>query len=242
MSLEKTELKFSFDELYGNSFDIEHIRSQHPKEAKKGDEREDWIVTVLEYFSGLNSGIHEIPEKKDESKKRKEKIAEFYTKFTPEELAPLEKNVVCTYFDENKEEKTITAKYVCEELKKIWKKETSLQDEKIFRELTTKVFSEKDYDSDGTHKISNLALLDSNTNRGYKNSFFPVKRHWILEREKNGFYIPPCTKNVFQKFYSSTHFDLMNWTDTDAQAYLNEMKEVFKKCLETAAQKQTQQK
>lgn len=229
MNWDKSEIKFSFNELYNQSYDIEHIHSQHPKTGKRGAEREDWIITVLEYYSGLQSDIHEIPEKKDLAKYRNQKVKEFYNKFTEDMLEELSTQEVCILVEDGGERK-ITAGYICEELLKIKSTKTPLVDEPIYHLLLDKIFKEQDFDEEQTNNISNLAILDSSTNRGYKNSFFPIKRHWILERENNGYYIPPCTKNVFMKSYSSNFSDLMNWTESDAQSYLEKIEEVLATC------------
>lgn len=42
-------MRFSFDEFYKHSWDIEHVRSQTPKNPD-GAGRQDWIVCNLEYF------------------------------------------------------------------------------------------------------------------------------------------------------------------------------------------------
>lgn len=55
---------------------------------------------------------------------------------------------------------------------------------------------------DDINDISNLSLLDSATNRGYKNAVFPLKRKTIIDRDKAGVFIPICTKNVFLKYFS----------------------------------------
>jgi len=69
--------------------------------------------------------------------------------------------------------------------------------------------------------ISNLVLLDSATNRAYKNAFFPIKRMIILEKIKNGSFIPIGTQNVFLKAYSKKFDNIMYWTQEDANCYLN---------------------
>lgn len=72
--------------------------------------------------------------------------------------------------------------------------------------------------------IGNLTLLDSGTNRGYGNALFPYKRKCIVEREKEGEFVPACTRNVFLKYYSGDKGiqgnSLMKWNDDDAKAYL----------------------
>lgn len=72
--------------------------------------------------------------------------------------------------------------------------------------------------------ISNLTLLDAETNRSYKNAFFPVKRRTIIERDKGAVFIPVCTKNVFLKLYSSNPSNMNNWSEKDREEYLAEMR------------------
>ncbi|CUV64994.1 conserved hypothetical protein [Sulfurovum sp. enrichment culture clone C5] len=67
--------------------------------------------------------------------------------------------------------------------------------------------------------IGNLALLDLSTNRSYGNAFFAIKRYTIIENDKNGTFIPICTKNVFLKYYSENATDLQKWTKDDAEKY-----------------------
>lgn len=67
--------------------------------------------------------------------------------------------------------------------------------------------------------ISNLALLDSGTNRGYKNAVFPVKRDKIIEKDRKGVFIPLCTKNAFLKYYSRGVERMTFWEEDDRKAY-----------------------
>lgn len=75
--------------------------------------------------------------------------------------------------------------------------------------------------------IDNLALLDARTNRGYGNAVFPEKRKTIIEREKQGTFIPVCTKNVFMKFYSKKIENFTFWSEPDRKAYLCDIKDVL---------------
>lgn len=83
------------------------------------------------------------------------------------------------------------------------------------------------YFSENSHEdvndISNLVLLDARTNRSYKNAVFPVKRNTIIDREKEGTFIPICTKNVFMKFYSNSVNQMTFWGDTDREKYLSDI-------------------
>lgn len=77
----------------------------------------------------------------------------------------------------------------------------------------------KDKESISINDISNLALLDSATNRSYKNAVFPAKRAEIIRRERSGTFVPLCTKNVFMKYYSEEVESVNFWEPTDRDAY-----------------------
>lgn len=83
-------------------------------------------------------------------------------------------------------------------------------------------FNSKIKDGD-INDISNLTLLDSETNRGYKNAVFPLKRNTIIERDKQGVFIPLCTKNVFLKYFSSYPPKISFWTQEDRENYLKDL-------------------
>jgi hypothetical protein len=74
------------------------------------------------------------------------------------------------------------------------------------------------------HSISNLALLASGDNSALSNSTFAAKRRDILERDRSGSYIPACTRNVFQKYYTkSEDQQFYYWSGADRDDYLAEM-------------------
>ena len=78
------------------------------------------------------------------------------------------------------------------------------------------------------HDLGNLALLDSYTNRSYKNAPFPIKRKRITDNTKNGIFTPLCTLNVFLKFYSKKSTDSLVWGDEDANQYRAAMADLLK--------------
>lgn len=92
---------------------------------------------------------------------------------------------------------------------------------------------------DEKNKIWNYTLLDKRTNCQYGNFIFPIKRKFIIEKESGKFinkdgkeeitFVPPCTHNVFMKFYSINPDSLVGWTENDAKAYENDMYEVVLK-------------
>lgn len=85
------------------------------------------------------------------------------------------------------------------------------------------VLSPKGEDSDYIHLLSNMALLSSGQNSAVSNYTFDAKRNLILKMDKNGSYIPFCTKMVFLKYYSVEDTNLHFWSKNDRDAYVNAM-------------------
>lgn len=80
--------------------------------------------------------------------------------------------------------------------------------------------------------ISNLTLLDSATNREYKDAPFAFKRCTIIKHDKKGErFIPLCTRNVFLKYYTdsdndSSYLDNMRWNRADKSGYMKAIHEI----------------
>lgn len=93
------------------------------------------------------------------------------------------------------------------------------------------------------NKIFNFVLLDESTNKEYGNQIFTVKRAFIANKERGLkirysydkgdlvkskpipeiAFVPPCTKNVFSKFYTTVPSTMVNWNTEDAEAYWKDM-------------------
>lgn len=85
-------------------------------------------------------------------------------------------------------------------------------------------------DGDATsqmHGLSNMALLTVGENAALKNSTFDVKRTKIIEMDRNGKYIPECTRNVFMKYYSDSDTNLHFWSQSDRDHYIEAMNDVL---------------
>ncbi|MCR5193558.1 MAG: DUF262 domain-containing protein [Bacteroidales bacterium] len=100
-----------------------------------------------------------------------------------------------------------------------------------FNQLSVKVTNalSEGSDTDYIHTLSNMALLNCGDNSVLSNSLFDVKRSKIVEMDKQGRFIPYCTKMVFMKYYTtdsnvSYHF----WGETDRKAYINEIYNTLK--------------
>ena len=136
------------------------------------------------------------------------------------------------------------------------KKDSS--DDNDFKKLKKEILEQNKWlESQGENSykdaLANLVLLDQRTNRQYKNSIFPLKRQWILAKERgekitasklnkgkidketisfpDNAYILPCTKDVFTKSYNEHMDHGLEWTDEDGTNYLKEMANVFNSVL-----------
>jgi len=83
------------------------------------------------------------------------------------------------------------------------------------------------------HSIANMALLKTTDNAALNNSTFDVKRNEIIQMDKEGQYIPFCTRMVFLKYYTpSADNQLHFWGHADRVAYIDAMNNVLVNYLE----------
>lgn len=118
----------------------------------------------------------------------------------------------------------------------------------VVPQSTKPLTEDEDQKKNEKYAIWNLALLDSGTNRSYKNAIFPAKRRSIIGRDKGDLYeitinqdgsssieakksaiafIPPCTKNAFLKYYTPDSNNILTWGRDDAELYLENMIETL---------------
>ena len=96
------------------------------------------------------------------------------------------------------------------------------------QERTLAVLS-ADSDTEYEHSIANLALLNTADNAALNNSTFDVKRNAIIQMDKEGKFIPFCTKMVFLKYYTpSADNQLHFWGEADRSAYVAAIDRVLK--------------
>ena len=126
---------------------------------------------------------------------------------------------------------------------------TKADDEKkrLYQKIKRNLPKQNSWPQEDKNKIWNYTLLDRSTNRSYGNAIFAAKRRIIIgkdkgvllpipklsrdkklncgeEKEADSAFVPPCTRNVFMKYYSPTIGDNNYWTrETDAQGYLSDI-------------------
>lgn len=101
----------------------------------------------------------------------------------------------------------------------------------LYDEITDHFNAHISQDSD-INGLSNLALLDEKTNKGYKNAVFPLKRKKIIDLDKSGGFVPICTKNVFLKYFSDYPPKISFWTQDDREKYEEDLIRVLSDYME----------
>jgi hypothetical protein len=94
-----------------------------------------------------------------------------------------------------------------------------------------RVVREDGNDEELKNNIGNLTLLDSGTNRGYGNALFRSKREIVIKKDRDGAFIPVCTKNVFLKYFDTGGVSPASWSKTDIENYREDIAVTLKKFL-----------
>lgn len=201
ISTTEADMRFPFDKYKSQNWDIEHINSQVDKTINPAN-RKAWALDLLEFYTGIN-GYSDEP--KSDITKKEMQINKVETLEHP-------------------------TKGICQKLIKILESETvnEIAFQSVYDEIIN-LHSIKDFIENDS--LSNLALLDDVTNRGYGNAMFFIKRKKIIENDRQGIFVPICTKNVFLKYYTKHSDNNLCWTQNDANDYLETMKDVLKKYL-----------
>jgi len=199
-----TDMRFPFHRYKEEQWEIEHVRSL-TTEIIAGNKRKRWAGDILEYFTGEAGWSDQVSDGKDKSERE------------------IQQDVMNTLTD--------TEKGFCNRLLKILDSEKIEDDyfDLLYRNLTT--YFGEEAEPETINSISNLAILDFSTNRGYKNAMFPIKRKRITENDMTGVFVPICTKNVFMKSYSKKMGEVMYWKERDANDYLSAIKQMLKEYL-----------
>ena len=102
--------------------------------------------------------------------------------------------------------------------------------ENLRGEIVSKLSESDDVETADMHSILNLALLGHDENAALSNSVFAVKRRMIIEMDQRGDYIPPCTRNVFLKYYSlvqDKEIQFHFWSKDDKESYRKALNNVL---------------
>lgn len=138
-----------------------------------------------------------------------------------------------------------------DKIKEFFRSEKEEEKKTLFEDIKKEFPSEQEeWSPEEKNKIWNYTLLDSSTNRSYGNAIFSSKRRIIIGKDKGkqipipklqdgqlvmseekdapSAFVPPVTKHIFLKYYSSTVGDHNYWTKKDAESYKNNILETLK--------------
>jgi Protein of unknown function DUF262 len=77
---------------------------------------------------------------------------------------------------------------------------------------------------DAVHSITNLALLSGSVNSTLNNAAFQAKRLRVIELDREGKFIPICTRRAFFKYYTEADSQQTHlWSREDQVSYLDKM-------------------
>lgn len=197
--------KFPFHLYKIENWDVEHIDSATENELVDDDPQRNWILSAYQCLSDIDKA------------QINEKLKVFFS---------VEKD------KDNNENRSISFGDIYNELMG-----------KLHLELSNSI-------KDWKNKVQNYVLLDSSTNRNYKNAIFPDKRSHIVGKEKGvhkiafwnkeeskidmkeekfkSAFVPICTKNVFQKTYSTMLGNPTVWDKIDSEDYKKELENTLK--------------
>jgi len=201
ISTTEADMRFPFDKYKSQNWDIEHINSQADKTINPAD-RKAWALDLLEFFTGISGYSDELV---NDLTKREMQMNKLDALESP-------KNEISRKLIQILESETVN--------------EIAFQS--VYDEIIS-LYAVKDFEENDN--ISNLALLDDLTNRGYGNAMFFIKRKKIIDNDKQGIFVPICTKNVFLKYYTKHSDSNLCWTQSDANDYMETMKQVLKNYL-----------
>lgn len=105
----------------------------------------------------------------------------------------------------------------------------------LFKEINDVFTSDvetMDRDSEG---LRNLALLSQPDNSALNNSVFEIKRREIVKLDKEGSFIPVCTRRAFMKYYNEEGLNTQSyfWSEPDRETYFKVIENKLKDYLST---------
>lgn len=197
--------KFPFHIFKKEKWDVEHIDSNTENQLNEFNDQKEWLRNSL-VLPAL---------KKEENKSLIQEILNF-----------INSN------DNNKDNPSTVFSKLKEKI-----------EDKIGENAGDKLQNEEE-----KNKIWNFVLLDQTTNRSYGNALFSAKRRIIIgkeqgkifiqkiiggenkeeEKDAESAFIPPCTRNVFMKFYSLNSSSNNIWSVTDAKDYRENIMKTLK--------------
>lgn len=200
-SIPDKSYRFPFDEYKKTTWSIEHIYAQNSENILE----KDYTTWLTDNLISLKEHYNSI-ETKPLILKIEEILKKYQSdsKFSDFDFLDIFENVHKLYSNK------------VDDIEKNWNSETNHE------------YEIDEYVTDLNY-ISNLTLLDKDSNASLSNSLFDVKRKKILLRDKEGSYIPIETKRVFLKYHTKVPKHIIYWTIEDKIEYLSHIESVINK-------------
>ena len=208
----ESQFRFPFNNFKEEKWSLEHIYAQNTDDFETIIELKAWIEELSNWETDINNRIDEL-----ESLKQNKKVKDDAD--NTNELENL-KNAI-NAFKEN------TSPSIEKLILSIKNLEDSDEINDYQKELLSSTIKSTE-ELMGLHRLSNMALLDGNTNSGLGKKRFIDKRKYIIgvdqKKWDNGnnkkHFIPLCTKNIFLKYYTSNIGQMEFWGYKDKEDYL----------------------
>lgn len=198
--VDDNNIQFPYDRMRNKLWTLEHIFAQNSDELREDD-----------YLNWLNDHYDFFKEKFEDPE------AKLITNSIEKLISTSDKKIDKEIFEDCFSK---VNSYIQKSIQEIDK--TSTENNEIEE---VEYINENEYDwINEDHSIANLALLDGSINSSIKNSLFDIKRKLILQKDKQGLFIPNETKKVFLKYYTPSPSHLAYWTYNDRKAYIESIK------------------
>lgn len=217
--------RFPFDrynkierERAGSGWSLEHISAQQSKDPMKSPKAIlAWLNETAKSLANIST--LSIPEEEEYVEASDDEIdqAEMFDADTEEVEIDTEEVVSAA-------EQLADLKRRIDQMRQLPEKGIDIVEFNTLRADTIRLFEP---DGNSVHELANLALLSAADNSSLNNDIFPVKRDRIIELEREGSFIPPCTRNAFLKFYSPADTQPYYWSVQDRRAYLAEINRII---------------
>lgn len=217
--------RFQFDAYQNSNWDLEHICSQTNIPGDK--DRKYWTVSVLLYLLKMPLLLPGKLESGGKKKDRENIIKEIKKKIAANEASGEDQHISITPEGKKGKDDLIRKDDLIQKLLRYLENDKNTEDEFFRLYGNTRDFF-KEASNNSEDDLTNLTLLDSTTNRSYGNAPFAVKRQYIVEKERAGLFIPPCTRDVFLKTFSTDVQNFFFWNpSTDGEQYFHEIVNLF---------------
>ncbi|MCC9071258.1 DUF262 domain-containing protein [Flavobacterium sp. F-65] len=212
----EAQFRFPFNKFKNEKWTLEHIHAQNADDFENIAELKIFENELRSWNTEIKKHIEYLRKKENQSKIEIEEL-----------------NGLSIHFENFKVE-TIP---LIEKLKVSWndlKNEDEINN--VQRDYLNEII-ESIEDIMGVHKLSNMALLDGNTNSGLGKKRFIEKRKYIIKTDKvhwqesdnEKHFIPICTKNVFLKYYTKNITQMDIWGYLDRENYIESISLTLKK-------------